>query len=192
MLRGPGILEEVANQTYFACQFAVTTVFLFWVYARHTRYFALVRDALIAANVVALALAIAFPAAPPRMVSGIGIADTLGQNSVNMQSGIVEALNNAYSAMPSLHASYAAVLGVAGAMLARRWWVRIVWALYPALVFYSIIATGNHFVLDGIAGVLALSATPVVTKITAALARQFSRVQPQPSPTMALPKRVSQ
>jgi hypothetical protein len=164
VLAGPHVLGDVANGTYFTSQFWISTAFLLWVYARHTSRYPLVRDALVAANVVALLVAIAFPAAPPRMVSGIGLIDTLNADSVNMHSSVVDALNNAYSAMPSLHASYAAVLGVAGAALARRWWVRAMWAAYPALVLYSIVATGNHFVLDAVAGVAALGATPLAAK----------------------------
>jgi hypothetical protein len=164
VLTGPQVLRDVANGTYFTCQFSISTAFLLWVYARHTSRYPLMRDALVAANVVALAVAIAFPAAPPRMVPGIGLADTLSADAVNMHSGVVEALNNAYSAMPSLHASYAVVLGIAGVALARRRWVRAVWAAYPALVFYSILATGNHFVLDAVAGVVALAATPLATR----------------------------
>ncbi len=175
VLAGPGVLQDVANETYFACQFWVSTVFLLWVYTRHTTRYRLVRDALVAANVVALLVAIAFPAAPPRMVSGTGLVDTLDAEAVNMHSSVVDALNNAYSAMPSLHASYAVVLGVAGVALARRWWVRATWAAYPALVFYSIVATGNHFVLDAVAGVAALGATPLATKSWRRAARWWDR-----------------
>jgi hypothetical protein len=164
VLTGPRVLEDVANGTYFTCQFSISTAFLLWVYARHTTRYPLVRDALVAANVVALLVAIAYPAAPPRMVSHIGLIDTLDADAVNMHSSVVDALNNAYSAMPSLHASYAVVLGVAGVALARRRWVRAMWAAYPALVFYSIVATGNHFVLDAVAGVAALGATPLAAK----------------------------
>jgi membrane-associated phospholipid phosphatase len=43
--------------------------------------------------------------------------------------------------------------------------VRLIWALYPALVVFSIIATANHFFLDGVAGagVLAIALTIVLT-----------------------------
>ncbi len=185
VLQGPHVLQVVANETYFSCQFAVSTAFLLWVYARRTTYFGAVRDALVAANLVALAVAIAFPAAPPRLVRGSGIVDTLETDSVNMHSGLIDALNNAYSAMPSLHASYALVLGVAGVALTRRRWVRAIWALYPGLVFYSIIATGNHFVLDAVAGVAALAATPLVGRGSRALERRCSHSVMEQAPRVA-------
>jgi hypothetical protein len=175
VLAGPGLFRSVADLTYFSCQFLVSSVFLLWVYARHTARYALVRDALVAANVVALAVAIAYPAAPPRMVPGIGIRDTLDANAVNMHSSVVDALNNAYSAMPSLHASYAVVIGVAGVALTRSWWARAAWSLYPALVLYSILATGNHFVLDAAAGIVALAATPLAVQASRRASRRGRR-----------------
>ena len=173
VLAGPAFLRSVADLTYFSCQFVVSSVFLLWVYARHTQRYALVRDALVAANVVALILAIAVPVAPPRMVPGIGLVDTLDTNAVNMHSGLVDALNNPYAAMPSLHASYAVVIGVAGVALTRRWWARAAWAAYPALVLYSIVATANHFILDAIVGVVALLATPLAARAWRRTARRW-------------------
>jgi hypothetical protein len=170
VLRGPGVLLEVANRTYFISHFTITTAFLLWVYTRHNLHFTRVRNALLAANSVALVFLFAYPLAPPRLVPGSGFVDTLDQNAVNLHSSLIDALNNPYSAMPSLHASYAVVVGVAGLVLARRRWAKFLWALYPALVTYSVIATGNHFVLDVLAGVAALLATPLVDRAASFLA----------------------
>ena len=43
--------------------------------------------------------------------------------------------------------------------------VQLLWAFYPALVAFSIVATANHFFLDAIAGVgiLAAALTIVIT-----------------------------
>jgi membrane-associated phospholipid phosphatase len=85
---------------------------------------------------------------------------------VNHHSGAIASLANPYAAMPSLHTAYALIFGVSGVVLARRWWIRGMWALYPGLVVFSIIATANHFVLDAVAGatvaVLAGTLTMVV------------------------------
>ena len=39
------------------------------------------------------------------------------------------------------------------------------WALYPSLVVFSIIATANHFVLDAVAGATVAVAAGAVTTI---------------------------
>jgi membrane-associated phospholipid phosphatase len=162
VLHGPHVLLEVANRTYFSSQFAVSTLFLFWVYARRNAQFARVRNALLAANYVSVIVLVAYPLAPPRMVPGGGFVDTLAENGVNLHSRVIDLLNNPYSAMPSLHASYALVLAIAGVALTRRLWAKLAWALYPCLVAFSVVASGNHFVLDVVAGALALLATPLV------------------------------
>src|SRR5260221_9512704 len=50
VLHGPRVLVEVANRTYFRSQFAVSTLFLLWVYPRRNSQFCRVRIALLAAN----------------------------------------------------------------------------------------------------------------------------------------------
>lgn len=167
----PHVLLDIANYTYFNCQFTLSTLFLLWVYARRNRHFARVRDALLAANYVSLIVLFVYPMAPPRLVPGSGFVDTLNADAVNFHSSFIDALNNPYSAMPSLHVSYAIVLGLAGIALTRRRWAKLLWSLYPGLVIYSVVATGNHFVLDVAAGAAALLATPVVSWASSRLAR---------------------
>jgi membrane-associated phospholipid phosphatase len=169
-LRAPHVFLDVANRAYFSSQFTVSTLFLLWVYSRRHAHFARVRNALLAANYVSVVVMFVYPLAPPRVVPGAGFIDTLNANAVNLNSSVISVLNNPNSAMPSLHASYALVLGVAGVLLSRTLVMRIVWALYPLLVFYSVIATGNHYVLDVVGGAAALAATPLVDKAAAWLA----------------------
>ena len=73
--------------------------------------------------------------------------------------------------MPSLHVSYCVTIGVAGVLLCRRRLVRVLWAAYPVVVCFSIVATGNHFVLDAVGGLLALAPTPLVRRALARIAQ---------------------
>ncbi len=58
---------------------------------------------------------------------------------------------NTLAAMPSLHFSWTIILGV---LLFRtlKGWLRAVGILYPVVTFFAITVTGNHFILDAIAG----------------------------------------
>jgi len=76
---------------------------------------------------------------------------------------------------PKTYASYAIVIGVAGVALTRSVWARCAWMLYPLVVAYSVIATGNHFVLDIVVGVVAPLAFLLMGRVEAAIARQRSR-----------------
>jgi hypothetical protein len=41
-------------------------------------------------------------------------------------------------------------------MLAKRRWVRVLGALYPLATTFVVIATGNHYILDAVGGVVTL------------------------------------
>jgi membrane-associated phospholipid phosphatase len=74
--------------------------------------------------------------------------------------------------MPSLHAADALIVGVTFAYVCRSRLAKIAWALWPAWVWFSVMATANHFWLDVVAGVaVALIALAVVhrTRIVRAL-----------------------
>ncbi len=58
---------------------------------------------------------------------------------------------NTNAAMPSLHFSWTVILGV----LFVRWlkgWLKLLGLAYPVLTFFAITITGNHFILDAVAG----------------------------------------
>jgi membrane-associated phospholipid phosphatase len=79
--------------------------------------------------------------------------------------------------MPSLHTAYAVAFGVWGVALTRRWWTRALWALYPGLVVFSIVATANHFLLDAVAGALVATVALAAARLAA---RQRPAVRPAP------------
>ena len=71
-------------------------------------------------------------------------------------------LYNAHAAMPSLHFSWTVILGVLFIRTLRGWF-KALGLLYPALTFFAITLTGNHFILDAVAGgALAVAAFAVM------------------------------
>src|SRR5436305_2336057 len=68
---------DIANLTYFHAHFAVTTVFMFWLYLRRNRHYYFVRNIVFAADAIALAGYMVYPTAPPRMLTDLGFVDTL-------------------------------------------------------------------------------------------------------------------
>src|SRR4029453_7157225 len=107
----------------------------------------LVRNTLVVATGLALATYVIFPVAPPRL-AGLGLVDTVTHSAkVNLSSDLLGNLYNPFAAVPSLHFGYALLVGVTVAVLARRRWVRWVGAAYPPFMLFTIVATGNHFIL---------------------------------------------
>jgi membrane-associated phospholipid phosphatase len=116
------------------------------------------------------------------MLPRLGFTDTLNQTAVNHHSSAIASLANPYAAMPSLHTAYALIFGVSGVVLVRRWWIRGMWALYPGLVVFSIIATANHFVLDAVAGATVAVMAGTFTMVV--LPRRQRRGRPRPAPVL--------
>jgi membrane-associated phospholipid phosphatase len=157
-------LVQSVNWTYWLSQFAVLSVALLWIYLRRNDVFVPVRNWILAANVISLIGYIAMPTAPPRMFPEDGFVDTLLISSFNHESGIVQLASNAYAAMPSVHAADALIIGFAMATLVRSRAAKLLWTLWPTWVWFSVMATGNHFWLDiaagvGVAGVAAAMLT---------------------------------
>jgi hypothetical protein len=156
----PGVVMKVANWTYFNCKFTISYGFMLWAYFRRNHAWYFIRNVLIVAGFMGLIGYIAYPTAPPRMFEDLGFVDTLESIAVNHDSGIIETFANPYAAMPSLHTAYALIIGASGFFVARHVVTRVLWALYPALVVFSIVTTANHWYIDAVAGAfIALFAT---------------------------------
>ena len=149
------LLTTLTSWTYWLSQFTVVGLTLLWVYLRRNDSFLRFRNTIMLANVIGLAGYVLLPTAPPRMFPGFGFVDTLAQfGSVNHGSGLVELASNPYAAMPSLHAADALIVGVVLATVVRRKIFKALWLLWPAWVWFTVMATANHFWLDIIAGVI--------------------------------------
>ena len=168
-------LAELVSWTYWNSEFTVIGLALLWVYLRRNSAFTRFRNTILLANGLGLIGYVLLPTAPPRFFTSIGFTDTLGQfGGLNHGSGLVELASNPYAAMPSLHAADALIVGIVLASVARRWPVKVLWLLWPLWVWFAVMATGNHFWLDVLAGiVLGTIALAVVyrTRIRSFIAR---------------------
>jgi membrane-associated phospholipid phosphatase len=164
LLLSSRLLVDLAAATYWLSQFAVLGTALLWVYFRQTESFTRFRNWLMLANVIGLVGYVLLPTAPPRMFPNLGFLDIEALFSgLTTSSKGVSALANPYAAMPSLHAADALIVGISMAFVCRRLWAKVLWLLWPPWVCFTVMATGNHFWLDCLAGVLvAFVAAPVV------------------------------
>jgi len=157
------ILIKATTYTYWLSQFVVVGATLLWVYFRHYERFAGFRNWLIGANVAGLVCYVLVPTAPPRMFPAWGFVDTLREYSgVNHESGLIAHTANPYAAMPSLHAMDSFIVGVVMFGVCRSRPARVIWMLWPAWVWFSVMGTGNHYWLDVVAGVAIAILTGIV------------------------------
>jgi membrane-associated phospholipid phosphatase len=156
-------LIEAANFLYMNSHFVVTTVFLVWLYIWRNDSFYFVRNMFIVAMGLALVGYTLLPTAPPRLFPEYGFIDTINDfSNVNHDSALVKLFINPYAAVPSMHCAFALMIGIPGALLARNRVARVAWALYPALVIWVVIVTGNHFWLDAAAGALVATLSALI------------------------------
>ena len=149
---GVPYLPALLGIAYMSLHFGATTLALRWVYRERRAAVPLVRTTLIASTALALVGYVLYPAAPPRL-AGLGFSDTVTTHTrLNLSSDLLGSLYNPFAAVPSLHFGYALIVGAALVALARRRWVRVLGAVYPAFMLLDIVATGNHFFFDAVAG----------------------------------------
>jgi hypothetical protein len=151
-------LPTVLGIAYITLHFVGTAAFLVWLHRKHPARFPLVRNTLIGATAVALAVYILYPVAPPRL-AGLGFVDTVSHSAkVNLSSDALGSLYNPFAAVPSLHFGYALLVGVTVGLLAKNRVARALGWSYPLLMLLVIVGTGNHFFFDAAGGALAVGA----------------------------------
>ena len=149
------LLSTAVSWTYWNSEFTVVGLAVLFVYVRRHDAFIGFRNAILLANVIGLVGYVFMPTAPPRLL-GVGFVD-------QHRDGLVSLAANPYAAMPSLHAADALIVGVVLVTVSRRGWVKAFWAVWPIWVWFAVMATGNHFWLDCIAGIgVALLAMAIV------------------------------
>jgi PAP2 superfamily len=159
-------LVEAMNLFYFVGHFVLTGVFFIWLYHHSQDGFRSFRNGFLAATAIAVIIHWQFPTAPPRLISGLGITDTLRLFwNVDIGSPQVDAFSNPVAAVPSLHAGWALGVGVGLVRYATQRWLQVLGAIYPAAVTLTIVVTGNHFIFDAIAGMVVLGAGFMVTRL---------------------------
>lgn len=157
-------LVAFLNRYYVTVHFPLTVAFLLWVFFRHHSAYARIRNIFVSVTVAALAIHVAFPLAPPRMLPDAGFVDTLQRFGPRIYStDTSKSVANQFAAMPSLHFGWAFI--VAGAYVSIRRTRRSAWAfLHPAITLLAIVATANHYWIDAaVAGVLVVAAAAVLT-----------------------------
>lgn len=147
------LLTHATVWTYRNSEFAVISLALLWVYFRRTDAFARFRNTIVVTNLVGLAVYFGLPTAPPRMFPEDGFVDSVARlGGLGGNEGRLSVAENPYAAMPSLHAADALIVGVGLALLVRRPLLKLLCVTWPVWVWFSVMATANHFLLDVVAG----------------------------------------
>jgi PAP2 superfamily len=151
-------LGLILSDYYDNAHFLVTLGVLGWLWWRRAEVYRPLRNSLVLVNVLGFIVFWRFPVAPPRMLDGFTdvVASTHALGS--WHSGALAAHANQVAAMPSLHIAWAGWCTLALWRASERRWVRALALAYPCLTGLAVLATGNHFLLDIVGGLLVLAA----------------------------------
>jgi membrane-associated phospholipid phosphatase len=131
---------------------------LIWLYRRSQPVYERLRNTVLATWLISIPVYALFPCAPPRL-AGIGMVDTItAQTGFAMDSKLTTSFYNQLAAVPSLHVGFAFAIGVAIAAASQRRIVKVLAHLWGPLVALAVVATGNHFLFDIAAGLVAAGA----------------------------------
>jgi hypothetical protein len=165
LIVGRHALVDIANGLYIWGHWPLLIgggVLLFHLSRPH--YFDL-RNVCVLSGAVGLVVFGLFPVAPPRLAA-LGLRDTVTLYADTYRAVLPPSFINEYAAMPSFHAGWNLLLGIALWRASRHLAVRAFALVMPAAMAFAVMATGNHFLLDVVAGAaIILLAVAVVDRL---------------------------
>ena len=151
-----GALEFTTTWIYTLAHTTGFVVMFFWVWFRRRDNFAMFRNWFWITNALAVVGYWLYPLAPPRLTN-LGLADpTKEPLELGGALSWFQPFRNEFAAMPSMHVGYTVLFALTIFWLNRgsRWrWLAFLW---PAGMLFTVMATANHWWLDGVGGAAAV------------------------------------
>jgi hypothetical protein len=175
-------LMDAAAVFYVVAHIGVAGWALVWTWCIRRDRFRVVRDAFLWTQGLLVALYVAIPTAPPRLVPGAGFSDTLGDVWGREAADSAHLLQSPFAAVPSGHVAFALLAGVVFARLGDMAWLRAFGWLYPPVMVAVTVATGHHLLADAAAAVPVVALALVVARRAPVVVRGGSAVELWRSP----------
>ncbi len=173
-LAGHHTLGLVLSDYYDNAHFVVTLGVLGFLWWRRADIYRPLRNTLVLVNVIGFVIFWRFPVAPPRMLDGFTDVVAASHAFGSWHTGALASHANQLAAMPSLHMAWAGWCTVALWRISSRKVVRALAVLYPFVTALAVLATGNHFVLDIVGGLLVLALSTLLVGSPDRLAGRLS------------------
>ncbi len=148
-------LIRFLNIYYVIAHYNVLLLMLGWLIWRHRDRYREARTVIALTTFACLAVQL-IPLAPPRLIGGHGIVDTALRYGQSVYGPVGQGFSDQYSAMPSVHIAWSsAVAFFVWRSTTSRW--RFLGVAHALLTWTVVVATGNHFWLDGIVAIAILA-----------------------------------
>ncbi|MCH7718202.1 MAG: phosphatase PAP2 family protein [Chloroflexi bacterium] len=146
------LLVDFMNWTYIWGHWPVIVLAAVWLFLLHRDSYPVYRNAFIISGAMGIIIFAFLPVAPPRFMDAWGFVDTVAERSQAYRVLQPPAFINQYAAMPSLHFGWNLLVGIAIVRHASGRLLKLVGLVMPVLTFSAIVLTGNHYIVDGVAG----------------------------------------
>jgi PAP2 superfamily len=143
------------NLYYVVAHYNVLLLMLAWLIWRHRDRYAEARTVILLVTFACLAVQL-IPVAPPRLIGGHGIVDTPVLYGQSVYGPIGQGFSDQYSAMPSVHIAWSSAVAFFVWRATKSRW-RYLAVAHALLTWTVVIATGNHYWLDGFVAIVLLT-----------------------------------
>jgi hypothetical protein len=154
LILGHPTLVRMANYYYDSAHLTLMVVFLVWLWLRHRDRYPQWRNIVVLFTAASLLIEM-IPVAPPRLIGGTGLVDTAMAYGQSVYAFVGSSLSDQYAALPSIHVGWALLIALAVVRVSpSRWrWLALAHAV---LTFFVVVATANHYWLDGLSAAAVL------------------------------------
>lgn len=154
------------NVFYGGAHVPAVGILLVWLFWRHRDRYGRIRWTLALSIAGCLAIQ-TIPVAPPRFLPELGFVDAGLMYNMSVYGKGGSGISNELAAMPSLHVGWAVLVGVVAVAVSTSRWRFLVIA-HPVLTVLAVVATANHWWLDGIVASMILAVAYAVVRVAEA------------------------
>ena len=186
-----GVVMRFLNVYYGGIHVPAMGLLLVWLFWRHRDRYGRIRWTLALSIAGCLAIQ-TIPVAPPRFLPELGFVDAGLMYHLSVYGAGGSGISNELAAMPSLHVGWAVLVGVVAVTASSSRWRWLVLA-HPVLTVIAVVATANHWWLDGVVAAMILAVAYAVVRVAEiAVARVGSgwRAVPAGTPPAVAPAGV--
>jgi hypothetical protein len=167
---GSDVRTTLMNWVYIWLHWPLIIISLFWLHHSHRLRYLEVRNAMFISGAIGLVIFALFPVTPPRLLDPRYV-DTVTELSHSYRVLQPPNLVNKYAAVPSLHVGWNLLVGIALVKTSSNRAVRTIGFASPIMMAIAVVATANHYMIDGMLGAfLALLGVVISRLVTESIA----------------------
>ena len=147
---------KAMNWIYFWGHMPLVGIAAIYLWIRHRTSYGLIRNAFLISGAIGVIIYATYPVSPPRLIPFAGFIDTMAVfDRVGYNAQETQAFVNPFAAVPSLHFGWSMLIGAVVAWVGRKHRLLLILGIvWPIAMFFAVVVTGNHFILDAVAGAL--------------------------------------